>query len=142
MVTSRTILSKSPRRAGESGFTLIELIIVMACIAILAAIAIPSYVQQIKHAREAALKQDLHTMREAIDSYTVDKEKAPQTLADLVTAGYLHNMPVDPMTHHSDTWVTHQSDTLNSIDQTEPGIDDVHSGSQDASSDGSVYSTW
>jgi general secretion pathway protein G len=126
----------------QSGFTLIELMIVMAIMALLAAIAIPSYVNNVRRAKEAVLKEDLHTMREAIDSYTVDKQKAPQSLDDLVQAGYLKTMPVDPFTDRSDTWVPVQDDTLSSIDQTDSGIDDVHSGAQLTASDGTSYSTW
>jgi general secretion pathway protein G len=126
-----------------SGFTLLELMIVMVVIGILAAIAIPSYTANVKRAREAVLREDLHTMRSAIDSYTYDKQKAPQSLEDLVQGGYLKSIPVDPMTHRSDTWQASQSDSLMSIDQTEPGIDDVHSGSQELSTDGNAtYNTW
>jgi prepilin-type N-terminal cleavage/methylation domain-containing protein len=85
-------------KRGERGFTLVELMIVMTIIGILSAIAIPSFIQSVKKAKEAALKEDLHTMRMAIDSYTVDKEKAPQSLDDLVQSGYLKSMPIDPMT--------------------------------------------
>jgi general secretion pathway protein G len=81
-------------------------------------------------------------MRRAIDSYTVDKQKAPQTLDDLVQSGYLKSMPIDPMTKRSDTWMTVQSDTLMTLEQTDGGIDDVHSGSQLTASDGTSYSTW
>jgi general secretion pathway protein G len=116
--------------------------IVMTIIGILAAIAIPAYVTNIKAAKEAVLKADLHTMRGAIDSYTVDKAKAPQSLDDLVQSGYLKSMPIDPMTRHSDTWIPAQEDTLLSLDQTEAGIDDVHSGSQETAIDGTSYSTW
>jgi general secretion pathway protein G len=126
----------------ESGFTLIELVIVMAIIAILASIAIPNFVSSIRNAKEAVLKEDLHVMRDAIDSYTMDKEKAPQSLDDLVQAGYLKSIPTDPMTHANDTWVTSTDDTLDSVDQSEPGINDVHSGSQEVGSDGQMYSTW
>jgi general secretion pathway protein G len=129
-------------RNGEQGFTLIELMIVMVIIGILAAIAVPMYVQSVRHAREAVLREDLQTLRSAIDSYTVDKQKAPQTLDDLVQAGYIKALPVDPFTHRSDTWVPGQDDTLQSIDQTESGISDVHSGAQEVSSDGSAYSSW
>jgi general secretion pathway protein G len=142
MVDPLEIRPVTARQRGEGGFTLIELIIVMTIIGLLAAFAIPSYVQSIRKAREAVLKEDLHSMRTAIDSYTVDKEKAPQTLEDVVQAGYLKSMPVDPFTHRTDTWIAHQSDSMMSIDQTDPGIDDVHSGAQDAAIDGSVYSTW
>jgi general secretion pathway protein G len=127
---------------GEDGFTLIELVIVMAIIAILASIAVPSYLSSVKSAKEAVLKEDLHVMRDAIDSYTMDKGKAPQGLDDLVQAGYLKSIPTDPMTHSSETWVTSTDDTLESIDQSEPGVNDVHSGSQDVGSDGQLYSTW
>jgi len=126
----------------ESGFTLVELMIVMTIIAVLAAIAIPSYVASVKSAREAVLKEDLHVMRNAIDSYTMDKEKAPQSLDDLVQSGYLREIPKDPMTHATDTWVTSTDETLMSIDQSEPGVNDVHSGSQEVGSDGQPYSSW
>jgi len=130
------------RHDSEQGFTLLELMIVMVIIGVLAAIAVPSYVNAVRSAREATLRADLYEMRRAIDSYTVDKQKAPQSLEDLVQAGYLRTMPVDPFTHRSDTWVPAQSDTLSSIDQTEPGIDDVHSGAQLVGSDGTTYNTW
>lgn len=133
---------RNPVGEKEHGFTLLELMIVMVVIGLLAAIAIPAYTSNIKHAREAVLKEDLHVLRQAIDSYTVDKQKAPQSLDDLVQSGYLKVMPVDPFTHRSDTWMPVQEDTLNSLDQTEAGIDDVHSGSQDTATDGTSYSTW
>ena len=116
--------------------------IVMVVIGLLAAIAIPAYTSNIKHAREAVLKEDLHVLRQAIDSYTVDKQKAPQSLDDLVQSGYLKVVPIDPFTHRSDTWMPVQEDTLSTLDQTESGIDDVHSGSQDTATDGTSYSTW
>jgi general secretion pathway protein G len=126
----------------EGGFTLIELMVVMMVIAILTAIAVPAYTTYIRNAKEAALREDLHVMRAAIDSYTVDKQKAPQSLDDLVQTGYLKGMPKDPFTQRTDTWVPAQSDMLNGIDQTESGIDDVHSGAQMSASDGSSYTTW
>jgi general secretion pathway protein G len=133
--TSRT-------KQQEGGFTLIELMIVLAIIATLAAIAIPSYINAVKHAREASLREDLFVMRQAIDSYTVDKEKAPQSLDDLVQSGYLKQMPVDPITGRDDTWMPDTSDTLMDIDQTAGGINNVHSGSQGIATDGSSYNTW
>ncbi len=127
---------------SSQGFTLIELIIVMAIIAILVSIAVPIYANMVRRAKEAVLREDLHTMRTAIDSYTVDKEQAPQSLDDLVQAGYLKSVPVDPMTDSSDTWVTSESDTMTDINETEGGMDDVHSGSEDLASDGTSYNTW
>jgi general secretion pathway protein G len=132
----------SNRRKQDAGFTLIELMIVMAIIGVLAVVAIPSFVGAIKQAREAVLKEDLHVLREAIDSYTMDKQKAPQSLDDLVQEGYLKEVPQDPMTRAKDSWVTDTSDAMHSLDQTEPGIDDIHSGSQEQGSDGQAYSSW
>ncbi len=129
-------------RKNQAGFTLVELMIVMAIIGVLLAVAIPSYVGAVRQAREAVLKEDLHVMRSAIDSYTADKQKAPQSLDDLVTDGYLKEIPVDPMTRTKDTWQTTQSDALSSVDQTDPGINDVHSGSQEQGTDGQPYSKW
>lgn len=114
----------------------------MTIIAILATIAIPSYINAVRHAREAVLREDLHTIRSAIDSYTVDKEKAPQSLDDLVQAGYLKSIPIDPITGSNDTWITDTSDTLTDINETDGGIDDVHSGAQALATDGSSYNTW
>lgn len=128
-------------RARENGFTLVELMVVMMIIAILAAVAIPVFRSAIQSAREAALKEDLHVMRDAIDSYTMDKNKAPQSLDDLVQSGYLKKIPVDPMTHSSD-WVTSSDDTLSDVDQTDGGINDVHSSSDQSGSDGQPYSSW
>ena len=103
---------------------------------------IPYFAQAIKHAREAVLREDLQTMRMAIDSYTMDKQKAPQSLDDLVQDGYLKALPEDPMTHSTDTWVTDTSDSMSSLDETEPGINDVHSGSDETGSNGQPYNTW
>ena len=132
----------SSKRTQDAGFTLVELMIVMAIVGILAVVAVPSYIAAVKHAREAVLKEDLFILRAAIDSYTMDKQKAPQSLDDLVQEGYLKIIPEDPMTHSATTWVTDSSDALHSLDQTDPGIDDIHSGSQESGSDGQAYSTW
>ena len=96
MVANAT--TRKPERS-DGGFTLIELLIVMTIIALLASIAIPSYIKSVQKAEEAVLREDLHTLRTAIDSYTVDKEKAPQSLEDLVQAGYLKSIPDGP--HHA-----------------------------------------
>lgn len=130
------------RAYSQRGFTLVELMVVMLIISILLAVAVPSFVGAIRSAREAALREDLHTMRDAIEQYTEDKQAGPQSLDDLVQAGYLKSIPVDPMTHRSDTWVTEQSEDYSSVDETQPGIDNVHSGSDQISSDGTPYSQW
>jgi general secretion pathway protein G len=136
----RATLGNNQKR--EAGFTLIELMIVMAIIGILALVAVPSYIQAVRHAKEAVLKEDLQILRGAIDSYTMDKQKAPQSLDDLIQDGYLKVIPNDPMTQSSTTWVTASSDSMHSLDQTDPGIDDVHSGSDENGSDGQPYNTW
>jgi general secretion pathway protein G len=129
--------------AWDHGFTLLELMIVMMIIAILASIAVPSFIANVKHAREAVLKEDLHTMRSAIDSYTYDKQKAPQSLDDLVTSGYLKELPKDPFTQRNDTWIADQGTDYTSIDETQSGgITDVHSGSQQVSTEGTTYNSW
>jgi general secretion pathway protein G len=134
---------RKPRlRTGDAGFTMIELMIVILVISILMAIAAPLYTQSVIRAKEAVLKQDLFTLREQIDNYTLDKEKAPQSLEDLVTAGYLKHIPKDPFTNSTETWVPVTEDIAMSIDQTETGITDVHSGSNATASDGSQYSSW
>ena|SRR5581483_9014504 len=129
------------KRRKQRGFTLIELMIVMAVIVILLGIAIPNYRQSIVRARESVLRDDLFTMRSVIDQYTLDKQKAPQSLDDLVSAGYLKAIPKDPITNTTD-WEVQQEDSLMAVDQQEPGIVDVHSTSNARSSDGSPYSSW
>jgi general secretion pathway protein G len=128
-------------RSRERGFTLVELMIVISIIAILLAIAIPNYSQSLKRANESVLKQDLFALRSSIDSYTMDKAKAPQSLDELVSSGYLRVIPKDPITGQPD-WVPVEEDTLMSADQTAPGISDVHSASQGTGSDGTAYATW
>ncbi len=129
-------------RRFQRGFTLIEMIIVVAIISILVSIAVPVYRQHLLHAKEAVLKEDLYSMRNAIDQYSQDKGKAPQDLNDLVSAGYLRLLPKDPFTESNSTWQPVQEDVLTSIDQTQPGISDVHSGSNTTSSEGTAYNTW
>jgi general secretion pathway protein G len=121
---------------------MIEMIIVIAIISILASIAAANYQHSIWRAREAVLHDDLFTLRSSIDQYTLDKQKAPQSLQDLVTAGYIKSIPKDPITNSPDTWVPEQEDTLMAIDQTEPGIVDVHSGSSNTSTEGTAYNSW
>lgn len=138
----KTRVRMARKASSADGFTLLELVFVMIIIGLLAAMAVPAYSHHLKAAKEAVLKSDLHAMREAIDSYTVDKQKAPNALDDLVTAGYLKKLPVDPFTNRSDTWRGDRSDSYNSVDETQTGINDVHSGAQLPALDGSLYSTW
>jgi general secretion pathway protein G len=128
-------------QSRERGFTLVELMIVISIIAILLGVAVGNYTQSIRHANESVLKQDLYTLRSSIDSYTLDKAKAPQSLDDLVEAKYIRAVPKDPITGQAD-WVPVQDDSLMSADQSEPGISDVHSASQATASDGSAYASW
>jgi len=129
------------RKRRQSGFTLVEMIIVMAIIAILLSIAAPMYSVSVVRARESALKQDLHHLRQSIDQYTMDKQRAPQSLDDLVSAGYLRSIPIDPFTKAAD-WEVIMEDSMMSIDQTQPGISDVRSSSPLISLDGTAYNTW
>jgi general secretion pathway protein G len=135
-------MRRSRRVRHSRGFTLIELMIVISMILILVSIAIPVYTQSITRAKESVLRQNLFTLRSLISQYTLDKQKAPQSLDDLVSAGYIKQIPSDPMTGKPD-WTADQEDTtLMSPDQQETGIDDVHSGSSQPSSDGTPYSSW
>ena len=128
-------------RMKVRGFTLIEMMIVLMIISILIGMAAVIYDRTVKHSREAVLKQDLQTMRQAIDNYTLDKQQAPQSLEDLVEAHYLREIPVDPVCNQKD-WVTHVGDTVLSPDQTSTGVDDVHSGCEQNALDGTSYTTW
>ena len=134
--------ARSRRRTRNShGFTILELMIVISIMLILMGIAVPMYNQSVQRARESVLRQDLFTLRSVIDQYTLDKQKAPQSLDDLLQAGYIKQIPKDPMTNEAN-WEVVQEDLLQAVDQQEPGIDDVHSASGATSSDGTAYSTW
>ena len=129
-------------RRSQRGFTLIELMIVVSIILILVSTAIPIYQQSIVRAREAVLSQNLFTLRSVIDQYTMDKQKAPQSLEDITQAGYLKKIPIDPITNSRDTWQTEQEDYLQSVDQSQPGITNVHSGAPGTGSNGVAYAEW
>jgi general secretion pathway protein G len=140
------IRNGSPRAgvAGlRRGFTLIEIMIVMTIISILVSIAVPMYQKSILRAKESLLRNNLFTLRTVIDEYTYDKGKAPQTLQDLVTEGYLRQVPLDPMTGSTSSWKIVMEDALTSVNQTEPGIFDLHSGSDKTSPlDNTPYADW
>jgi general secretion pathway protein G len=130
------------RKSGNaSGFTLLEMMIVISIIIILMAIAIPNYNRTVIQSRESVLRSNLSTLRSVISQYTLDKQKAPQSLDDLVQAGYLRQIPVDPMTKETN-WEVVQEDVMMAVDQQEPGITDVKSASSGTASDGTAYSTW
>ena len=135
---------KGPRTTarGSRGFTMIEMIVVIAIILVLIGMAAGRYEKSIVRSREAVLKQDLATMRNAIQQYTLDKEAGPQSIDDLVSAGYLREVPTDPITRQRD-WHTNFDNVLLSTDQTAPGIDDVHSSSDAISPfENTAYSSW
>lgn len=115
---------------------------VIAIIGILLAMAVPNYRTTVRASQEAVLRDDLFQMRSLINQYTLDKQQAPQSLDDLVSAGYLRAIPVDPMTHSASTWVTESSDDVMSPFQTQGGIVDVHSGASGVGLDGTPYNSW
>lgn len=145
MLRGKNNLGRTNRRTRRNnssrGFTLLELMVVISMIMILMAVAVPVYNQSIVQARESVLRSNLSTLRNVISQYTLDKQKAPQSLDDLVTAGYLRQIPLDPMTRQPN-WEPKQEDVMMAVDQQEPGITDVHSASSGTASDGTAYSTW
>jgi general secretion pathway protein G len=134
--------NKRTGRQRRAGFTFVELMVVITIIVILITMAIPIYNNTIRRSKESVLKNNLFTLRSVIDSYTYDKQKAPQSLPDLVQAGYLREVPVDPMTGSNSTWKVQIEDASASVSQSEPGIFDVHSGSDKTGLDGTPYSDW
>ena len=132
----------SGNAARRRGYTLIELIIVMAIVSILVSIAVPLYQKALLRTKESLLKNNLFTLRTVIDEYTFDKQKAPQTLDDLVSEGYLRTVPLDPMTGNSQSWRVIMEDAVSMVNQTQPGIFDVRSGSDLKSLEGTPYSEW
>jgi len=130
------------KRGRSFGFTLLEMMIVIIIMGILLSIALPIYSQALVRSREAVLRNDLFELRKLISQYTLDKQKAPQSLDDLVSGGYIKAIPKDPMTGEAN-WEVVQEEVLLTVDQQDPGINDVHSASTATSSDGtSAYNTW
>jgi general secretion pathway protein G len=132
---------KMSKNRRTRGFTLIEMMIVVSLVLILLSVAVPLYNQAILRAKESVLRQDLFNLRSVISQYTLDKQKAPQALDDLVQANYIKVIPKDPITGKAD-WVVEQEEVLLAVDQQEPGISDVHSASNLTASDGTAYSSW
>jgi len=134
----------APMRSGNQnrGFTFVELMVVISIILLLITMAIPIYQKTIIRAKESVLRSNLVTLRTVIDNYSYDKMKAPQSLQDLVSEGYLKEVPMDPMTGSNDTWKTVMEDASQALNQSEPGIFDVHSGSDKTSLEGTPYSDW
>jgi len=129
-------------RGRRRGFSLVELMVVIAIIVILVSMAIPVYQKTILRSKESVLANNLFTLRTVIDNYTYDKQKAPQTLQDLARDGYLRVVPIDPMTGSNQTWRTIMEDASQSVNQSEPGIFEVRSGSDKTGLDGRPYSEW
>ena len=126
----------------KRGFTFVELMVVVTIIVILMSMAIPIYNRSIIRAKESVLHNNLTTLRECIDHYTYDKQKAPQQLQDLVSEAYLSKIPIDPMTGSNQTWRTIPEDPSQAVSQMEPGIFDVRSGSDKTGLDGTAYAEW
>lgn len=138
---SRLICGLRPNRAASRGFTILELMVVITIMMILMAVAVPAYQHHVIESRESVLKQNLYTLDNVIEQYRLDKHQSPQNLDDLVTAGYFHQLPVDPMTGKAD-WTTDQEDLETAVDPQQPGIGRVHSASSATALNGEAYSTW
>ena len=137
----KTEILRGARSPRSNGFTLMELVIVMTVMAILLAVAIPIYITHIKRAKEVVLKQNLDEMRRAIDKFTVDKEHGPASLDELVSAGYLRSIPIDPIANSSDAWRTEMETETTSAD-VPPGIKDVKSSAEGVDSVGKAYTEY
>lgn len=139
---ARHLAGKNSRLRRKSAFTLIELMIVIAIMLILIGMAALNYQKTVVRSKEAVLRTDLRTIRDAIDNYTLDKQAAPQSLDDLQQAGYLRSVPIDPMTRAKD-WVPQFDSVVLSPDQSSTGMVDVHSNSNQTSPiEGTPYNEW
>ncbi len=125
-------------RSAHEGYSLVELMIVVAIIGILVALAVPSFQQSAVKAREAVLKQNLHTIRTVLDQYYADKGSYPSSLETLVEAKYLRRVPVDPFTETADGWVIEFEESSDAGG----GVFDVHSSSEAVSTNGTPYNEW
>ena len=136
------MLRLASTRRAVAGFTLIELMVVVALISVLAGMGVVMYRNSVQRAKEAVLREDLFRMRDAIDQYYADKAKYPASLESLVSEGYLRQVPKDPITLSSETWVTVPSEPDPGDPTAEVGIFDVKSGAEGNSIDGSPYADW
>lgn len=139
--SSRPKTAHNVRRLRYGGFTLLELMIVLTVMMILMAVAVPFYNRHVIQARESVLRSNVQTLNKVIQQYTLDKGQAPQSLDDLVQAGYFHELPTDPMTGQAD-WETDIEDPSNAADPQQPGIVKAHSHSEGTALDGTAYNTW
>ena len=149
LIPNGSFFSVSPRLRVENrlrrrryGFTFVELMVVVTVIAILITMAIPMYTRSIIRSKEAVLHSNLFTLRQVIHAYTYDKQKAPHDLHDLVSEGYLPKIPVDPITGSNQSWRTVPEEPTQAVNQNEPGIIDVKSGSDRTSMEGTPYADW
>jgi general secretion pathway protein G len=135
-------IGQTAARYAARGYTLVEVLIVITLIVVLTSVGLATYTNSVRRSREAVLKEDLFRMRDAIDQFYADKNKYPSTLQDLVTEGYLREIPKDPITDSAETWVTENAEPDPNNTSAEPGIRDVRSGSEETSMEGTKYSEW
>ena len=143
-----TVTGSARRPAGRNraGFTMVELLVVTTVLMILAGLGLVQYRNSVTRAKEAVLKEDLFRLRDAIDQFYADRTQYPSSLDELVSAGYLRALPVDPFTQSKTSWVTVTADaavpTAGAAAAAEPGVYDVKSGSDATSLDGTPYADW
>jgi len=140
-ISPPTSFARSRLRKRTRGFTMLELMIVISIMMIIMAVAVPSYQHHVVQAREAVLKQNLDTLDKVIEQYRMDKRQSPQSFDDLMSAGYFHQLPIDPMTGKAD-WVAEPEDSTNALDPQQTGIFRAHSASTATALNGDAYSTW